>query len=209
MFCYAQRRHAKHQSNRTYLVAADLLSDVVERLNDAQAQLLALLVLRDSNILDVADEPQAMDELALDDERARADDALRRVRDADQKVRVAARRHPRVPLVPLLFADLAHGCQHPQHVQEAGAVVAALQRPHRVALWQRRQHVWGDQARAEERLVGGGHRAVCAGHCGKLWTEGEQGVEVGFVGGGLKWNARLQSGCLEVLLQNTEIKDED
>lgn len=38
------------------LVAADLLCDVVEGLDDAQAELLALLVLCDGDVLDVADE---------------------------------------------------------------------------------------------------------------------------------------------------------
>lgn len=37
------------------LVAADFLGDVVERLDDAQTELLALLVLGDGDVLDVAD----------------------------------------------------------------------------------------------------------------------------------------------------------
>ena len=37
------------------LITADLLSDVVEGLDDSETQLLALLVLCDGDILDVAD----------------------------------------------------------------------------------------------------------------------------------------------------------
>jgi hypothetical protein len=43
------------------LVAADLLGDEIERLDDAETQLLALLVLGDRNVLDVADETETVD----------------------------------------------------------------------------------------------------------------------------------------------------
>lgn len=43
------------------LVAADLLGDVVERLDDAEAELLALLVLCDGDVLDVADLSKVVD----------------------------------------------------------------------------------------------------------------------------------------------------
>lgn len=84
------------------LVAADLLRNKVERLDGAQAKLLALLVLRDGNVLDVADEPEVVDELALDDEGTGADDAVRRVEDGEQEVLVIVLREPLVALVPLL-----------------------------------------------------------------------------------------------------------
>lgn len=87
------------------LVAANLLSDKVQRLNNSQTQLLALLVLGDSNVLDVADQTELVDELALDDEGAGADDLLFAVEDADQKVGVVAGRHPCVALVPCLFVS--------------------------------------------------------------------------------------------------------
>lgn len=45
----------------TNLVAADLLSNMVQRLDDAQTQLLSLLVLRNSDILDVSNLTQAVD----------------------------------------------------------------------------------------------------------------------------------------------------
>lgn len=43
------------------LVAAYLLGDVVERLDDAQAQLLALLIFGDGNVLNVADGTEIVD----------------------------------------------------------------------------------------------------------------------------------------------------
>ena len=46
------------------LVASDLLRRVVQRLDDPQAELLALLVLCDSDVLDVTDESQFMDAMA-------------------------------------------------------------------------------------------------------------------------------------------------
>lgn len=43
------------------LVAVDILGDVVEGLDEAQAELLALLVARDGNVLDVPDGAEAVD----------------------------------------------------------------------------------------------------------------------------------------------------
>lgn len=43
------------------LVAANLLGDVVEGLDQAEAELLALLVLGDGDVFDVADLAQAVD----------------------------------------------------------------------------------------------------------------------------------------------------
>ena len=43
------------------LVAADLLGHVVESLDDAEAQLLALLVLEHGDVFDVADQPEVVD----------------------------------------------------------------------------------------------------------------------------------------------------
>lgn len=54
------------------LVAPDLLGDGVEGLDDAQTELLALLVLGDGDVFDVADEPHIVDELSLDNDGARA-----------------------------------------------------------------------------------------------------------------------------------------
>lgn len=47
------------------LVAADALGDVVEGLDEAQAQLLALLVLGDGDVLDVADQTEVVDAVCV------------------------------------------------------------------------------------------------------------------------------------------------
>ena len=84
------------------LVAPHLLSHKVQRLDYAQPKLLPLLVLRNGNILNVSDEPQVVDELALDDERAGADDAGGGVEDGEEEVLVVVLGEPLVALVPLL-----------------------------------------------------------------------------------------------------------
>lgn len=43
------------------LVASCLLGDIVERLDEAQAQFFALLILGDGDILDVTDRPEIVD----------------------------------------------------------------------------------------------------------------------------------------------------
>jgi hypothetical protein len=88
------------------LVAPDLLGDVVERLDDAQAELLALLVLGHGNVLDVADEPEVVDELALDDEGAGADDLVRGVEDREEEILIVVLGEPFVARVPLLWGVL-------------------------------------------------------------------------------------------------------
>lgn len=58
------------------LIATDLLSNVVERLDDAQTQLLALLVLCYGNVFNVSHQPHVMNKLALDEDAAGTDDTL-------------------------------------------------------------------------------------------------------------------------------------
>ena len=86
------------------LVAADLLGDEIQRLDDAQTELLALLVLGDGDVLDVADETQVVDEFALDDQRAGADYAGGGVEDAEEEVGVVVAGEPFVACVPCLCA---------------------------------------------------------------------------------------------------------
>lgn len=52
----------------TNLVASNLGSNIVQGLNNSQTQLLALLVLRNGDILNMADKTQRMNELALDNQ---------------------------------------------------------------------------------------------------------------------------------------------
>ena len=84
------------------LVAADLLRHKVQRLDYPQPKLLALLVFRDGDVFNVADEPEVVDEFALDDERAGADDAGCGVEDGEHEVLVVMLREPFVACVPLL-----------------------------------------------------------------------------------------------------------
>lgn len=63
------------------LVAADVLRDVVEGLDDAQPKFLALLVLGHGDVLDVTDQAHVVDELALDDDGPRPHDGAGPVAD--------------------------------------------------------------------------------------------------------------------------------
>src|SRR5690242_3481340 len=85
------------------LVTPDLLRDKVQCLNNPEPQLLALLVLCNRNVFNVPDKTQLVDELALDDQRAGANDARRGIEDGEKEVGVVARGHPCVPLVPCLW----------------------------------------------------------------------------------------------------------
>lgn len=90
-------------------------------------------------------------QLPLDDERACADTAAGgRLLDDEDKV-VAGGGHARVSLAPGLLADIAHGRQDAQHVEEPAPVVGPLQRPHRVPRRQRRRHLGRDEADGEQR----------------------------------------------------------
>jgi hypothetical protein len=98
-FCSLQKR--KH-GVQTYLIASHLLGDIVQGLNDPQSQFLALLILCNSDVLNVSDQAQIVDEFAFDKQRAGSDDLLGRVEDAEEEVFVVAMRYPLVALVPLL-----------------------------------------------------------------------------------------------------------
>ena len=65
------------------LVAPTVLADARQRLDDAQAELLALLVCVDGDVLDVADAAEPAEELALHKERADTDDTVRLLVDDD------------------------------------------------------------------------------------------------------------------------------
>ena len=69
-FEYCRTRELKALTNivvaavQDRLVATHILRNKVQRLNDPQTKLLALLVLCDSNIFDVADEAEVVDATA-------------------------------------------------------------------------------------------------------------------------------------------------
>lgn len=165
------------------LVAARLLRNEVERLDDAQAQLLALLVFGDGDVLDVSDGPEVVDagarngllvarwpwfvgqspfflQLALQQQRAGADDAGRPrvgVLDDEYEVGAVLPRDPVEALFEFLLGNLPHRGQHPQAVEEARLIVGPLEGPEPVALGQCRLHLGGEVFVGEEA-------ADC--HCG-------------------------------------------
>lgn len=122
----------------------------------------------------MAHKTQLMNELALNNQAARAHDTILPVTDNKQVVLVIARRDPVVALVPLLLGDGADGRQHAQHVQVAAAVVGATDGTDLVAFGQFGGDGGGDEGRREE----GG---VVLGFGGGLG----EGGGVGHVGGGM------------------------
>lgn len=113
------------------LVAANLLGNVVKGLNDPQAELLPLLVLRDGDVFDVANEAEIVDaergrmlakssraltfgeartvpgapdvQFPFDYECTCPDYPLSAICDAQQKVFAIPALEPVIPLVKLLF----------------------------------------------------------------------------------------------------------
>jgi hypothetical protein len=159
------------------LVAARLLGDEVERLDDAQPQLLALLVLRDGDVLDVPDRAQVVNavprkvgsasrsranakqaqlettkciQLALDNQGASANNLARGcVLNDENKVAAVLLRNPTVPLLELVLCDLANRSQDAQTVEEARIVVGRSQRAQLVALGEHSLHLGREQLGTE------------------------------------------------------------
>ena len=96
------RTESTRPVNYTYLITPNLLSNEIQRLDNPQPQLLPLLIFRDRNILNMPHQPQIMNEVALNDERACADDFGGAIGDAEEEVLVVAVRYPLVAFVPLL-----------------------------------------------------------------------------------------------------------
>jgi len=98
------------------LITTNLLGNVVQRLDKPQSQLFALLLPRDGNVLDMADDPQRVDELSLDDQASGADDKATAVADDDQEILVTSLGHEVVTVGPLLLRYVADGGQDTEHV---------------------------------------------------------------------------------------------
>lgn len=152
------------------LVAADLLGDEVECLDQPQTQLLALLVLGYRDVLDVSDEPEVVDaarkswlamaqwrgccskkhsQLPLDNQCPGAHD-LAAVLNHENVVSSILPAEPLESLCKGLFADVADGGEDAQAVEESGAVVGLSQTAHFVALGQSSCYFWRDEIFAEE-----------------------------------------------------------
>lgn len=147
------------------LVASHLFGDVVERLDEAQTQLLALLVLSDGDILDVTNRAEVVDtgarrgvlavpcepkegdcflQLAFRQQTASTDDpwwAGGGVLDDENEVAAVLPRNPVVALLPLLFRDIADCGENPQAVEEAGVEVVPTKRAQLVTFGQGGLHL--------------------------------------------------------------------
>jgi hypothetical protein len=130
------------------LVAANLLGDVVECLDDSETKLLALLVLCDGDILDVADGAKAVDtvkelvsvvarriagridlQLALGDQSSGSYNrslCARSVLDDDDVV-AASSGHVIILLNEVVLGDIADGGQDAQAVEETAVEVGLAQ----------------------------------------------------------------------------------
>ena len=112
------------------LVAAAVLADAREGLDDAQTELLALLALVDGDVLDVADAAEPAQELALDEDGADRDDAVRRLVDDHDPVVRARGRAQRVELRdPRLLARVRHDREHREHGEVPAPVVGRREGP--------------------------------------------------------------------------------
>ena len=106
------------------LVAAAVLANSSERLDDAQPKLLALLALVDGDVLDVADGAEPAEELALDEDGADGDDAVGRAVDDDDGVVGARRRAEGVELrAPGVLAGVCDDGEDGEDVEVAALVV--------------------------------------------------------------------------------------
>jgi len=98
------------------LVASDLLSYVVESLDDFEAEFLSLLVLGDGDIFDMTNDAEVVNEFPFHNQGSRSDNPVAIV-DAQQVVSAFSKCvHPVVSFVPLLFRDISNSCEHSQAV---------------------------------------------------------------------------------------------
>ena len=100
------------------LIAPNTLSHRIQRLYDPQPQLLALLILRDRDVLDVSDEPHVVDELALNNHGASADYCVGTVEHDEHVVGIIAGAHEVVTCVELGFGGFTDGCEDAEGGEE-------------------------------------------------------------------------------------------
>ena len=92
---------------------------MVERLDDSQTKFLALLILRNSNVFDMADETHVVDKLALDNDSAGTDDGLRGIENDEDEVGGKHGGDEVVSLEKSVIAGLANGSEDAEGVEEA------------------------------------------------------------------------------------------
>jgi hypothetical protein len=101
------------------LVAPHLLRHVVQRLYDSQSQLLSLLILRHRDVLNVSHQAHVVDEFALHDHGARADDGRGGVEDDENVVGRGDGGHEGEVRGEGFVGGAAHGGEDTQRVEEA------------------------------------------------------------------------------------------
>ena len=84
-----QERETNRQI-KTYLITPNISSHKVQRLNNPQPQLLALLSLLDSNILNMTNQTERMNKLALDDQTPGPDNPIRAITHNKQVILVCS-----------------------------------------------------------------------------------------------------------------------
>ena len=137
----------------THLITANLRSNIVQSLNDPQAQFLALLVLLHGNILDMTHHSQGVNKFALHDQTAGTDNPVLSVTNHQHIVLVIAGGDPVIPLVPRLLTDVADGGQDAKDVQVAALVVGAAQGPNGIVGGEDGDDFGRDERRGKEGTV--------------------------------------------------------
>ena len=101
------------------LVAAHLLRDIVQSLDDAQSKLLSLLVLRNRDVFNVANHSHIVNELALNYDGSGSNNCIARVTDNKDIVGVVPGRHEVVSVIKLLFGGFAHQSENAKGAEKA------------------------------------------------------------------------------------------
>lgn len=152
MFHSPCKRIRRERGN--HLVAANLLSNKIQSLNNPQTQLLALLILLHRNILNVAHHTKRVNKLALHNQTSSTDNVILSIAHDKHVILVVAGSDPVIALVPLVLADLADGRQHAQDIQVPALVVGATQWADGIVCWEDGDDFGRDQGGGEEGTVG-------------------------------------------------------
>lgn len=138
-------------------MAAGVVCDGVECIHEQTAQALALVVLGDANLLDVADGAAIMNEFLFGEDQASADDTTGVLNDQIVVGAFAASVHFVVALFELVLGHFRHPCQISQALYEALSIIILAEGPNLVAGRKGRCRVGPDERGGKQRGVGSGH----------------------------------------------------
>lgn len=140
------------------LVASNLLSNEVESLDEPKTQLLALLVLGDCDILNVADRAEAVDELVLNNQGAGCDNRALSLGGVlnDNDIVAASSGHVVILLDIVGLAELANGCENAQTIEESAVVIGLFQSTQFVAFGKGSDNLRREEFGTEEAFRHGG-----------------------------------------------------